>query len=189
MSPIVVFHGRLPAVTVERGELTWENCDGDGQQVFATIVAIPSCREAHVQLTTAECLIDGAAAYINRCDLAEGERYLSTLHGLIDSLMDKLEGPWAIALDQLSTGPICPSSCFTSLMGLLTEAFDIREKGDAFLFGSLAQWSFALSEVLPKVLPWDGSAKLSPSLIAALVEELDAHLRSAYPKIPGIWPA
>lgn len=36
MSPVVVFHCRLPGGLVERGELTWENYEGDGLPVYPT---------------------------------------------------------------------------------------------------------------------------------------------------------
>lgn len=165
MSSIVVYHGLLPSVTVEHGELMWENCEGGGKQVLATIVARPSCREAYVKLTTDESSIEGTADAIYDCDLAR-----------------------EVTIDQLANGPINVSSCFTSVMGVLTEAFEVKKGGDTFLVGSLEQWSFALSQVLPKVLPWDGPVRVSPAVIEAIVRELDGHLCSAYFKIPGIRP-
>lgn len=165
MTSIVVYHGRLPGVTVERGELMWGKCERDGKQVLATIVARPSSREAFVKLSTDDFSIAGEAAAV----------YGGNLVG---------EG----AICQLVNCSIDVSSCFTSVMGLLTEALEARNGGDAFLMGSLEQWSFALSQVLPEVLPWDGSMRISPVVIGVLVKQLDGHLRSAYAKTPGLRP-
>ncbi|MGF6809535.1 hypothetical protein OKW30_004661 [Paraburkholderia sp. Clong3] len=156
MSSIAVYQGSLPGVTVEQGELVWESHERDGKQVLATIVARRFCCEVDVVLTTDEYSTKRTAAVLNSCDSPEEER-----------------------IDQLLNSPISVSSCFTSVMGLLTEAFEAQKSGEAFLFGSLEQWSFALSQLLPKVFPWHGPVRISPAHVKTLVAELDAHLHSA----------
>lgn len=166
MSSIVVFRGRLPGVTAEHGELVWKNSDSDGMQVFATVIARRSCREVYVELTTDESSLDGAATGVGVRDVS-GE-------GMTEQLFNNALGV---------------TSLYTNVMGLLTEAFERKKTDDAFLFGSLEQWSSALSQVLPKILPWDGPVRLSIADMNPLIKELDAHLRSAYPGSSTIPPA
>lgn len=156
MSSVVVYHGSLPGVTVEQGELVWGGYERDGKQVLVTIVARRFCCEVDVALTTDEYSTKRTGAALNSCDIPDEER----IHQLLNS-------------------PISASNCFTSVMGLLTEAFEAKKSGEAFLLGSLKQWSFALSQVLPKVLPWRGPVRISPADVKTLVAELDGHLHSA----------
>lgn len=68
----------------------------------------------------------------------------------------------------------------------MTEAFEAKDGGEAFLFGNLEQWSIALNATLAKLLPWEGNIRLSPAYLEEMVAELDSHLFSAYPKIPSV---
>jgi hypothetical protein len=168
MPIFATWSGRVPGFSFdERGMLHQQG----GEPVLVQMVA-SDCAVAHVWLGLQAPDSAELAYFLNRYAGVHGNNELVATNSVARELRPQLKGPWTFRDE--SPDVVGPTRCFATLMGFLHEAFDARAGGQLLAQGTAAQWSAALSSMLPGLLTI--SRHSAYSLEQALAE-LDAQLQ------------